>query len=132
MEKRITVRGAEAERIEDTGVALPQIDAAEFAAGLGAEPCGAELPRGLSLLSRADLGNELLKQFRSTRGRFAPADATHRCAVPLSQEDVAALADIVTAIERATGARPSLGQIASVVVRLHVDALRSAAGEGIE
>jgi hypothetical protein len=126
MEKRITVRGAEAERIEDTGSTVPRIEAAEFAAGLGAEPCGEELPRGLDPLSLGELGNELLKRLRSSGGRSILTDPTHRCAVPLSQEDVAALADIVTAIERATGARPSLDQIARVVVRMHVAALRSA------
>jgi hypothetical protein len=129
MADRITVRGAEAERIHDTGQALPRIEGDEFAAALGAEPCGDALPRAPSLLSLADLGNEVLKQLRPGTTASALADATQRCAAPLSREDVAALADIVAAIERATGARPALGQIARVVGRMHVEALRIAASE---
>jgi hypothetical protein len=129
MEDRITDRGAEAERIEDTGAVLPRIGAAEFAAGLGAEPCGDNLPRGVSLLSLADLGNDLLKRLRAGGGRCVVKDSSPQGASPLSQEDMAALTDIIAAIERATGARPSLGQIARVVVRMHADALRSAVCE---
>ena len=129
MEKNITVVGAEAERIRDTGPTLPRIDSAEFAAGLGAEPCGDELPGGLDLLSLAELGNELLKRLRSSRGTPVPADPTHRCEVPLSDADVAALGEIVGAIQRATGAKPSLGQIARVVAYMHLETLRTTAGE---
>jgi hypothetical protein len=76
MAERINVGGAEAERIEDTGPALPRVDAAEFAAGLGAEPCGDRLPPRLSLLSRADLGSAVLhmhdEQRASPRGFQQP------------------------------------------------------------
>ncbi|MCI0456214.1 MAG: hypothetical protein L0Z62_04440 [Gemmataceae bacterium] len=128
MEQRITVGGAEAERIEDTGPTHPRIEPAEFEAALGAEPVGDPVPSEVSLLSLADLGNALLKRLRSS-GEPAAGDPNRRCAVPLSPEDVAALGDIVNAIERATGSRPRLGQIASVIVRMHLDTLQRAAGE---
>ena len=46
--------------------------------------------------------------------------------------DVAALEQIVGSIEKAIGSRPSLGQVASVILRTHLDELRKAANEPIQ
>ncbi len=45
--------------------------------------------------------------------------------MPLSPQDVAALEQIGGAVEQQTGVRPSLGQIAGVILSLHLDALKS-------
>jgi hypothetical protein len=124
MAKKINIVGAEAERIQDTGRALPRIEASELAAGLGAEPCGERLSGELDPISLAELGNELIKRLRSTGGRPSLTDATERCKVPLSPEDFAALEQIINAIEQQTGTKPSLGQIASVILRVHLDLLK--------
>ncbi len=43
---------------------------------------------------------------------------------PLVPEDVAALEQLIHAIEVKTGTKPSLGQVASVILRMHLDALK--------
>src|SRR5260370_12565202 len=99
MAKKINIVGKALERIDITGRALPRVEPAEFAAALGAEPCGERRSKHLDLISLGELGNELLKRLRSTGGRPALEGATERCKVPLSPEDVAALATIIDDIE---------------------------------
>jgi hypothetical protein len=124
MAKKIKIMGKALDRIEITGAALPRVEPAEFAAALGAEPCG-ELPsKHPDLISLGEVGNELLRRLRSTGGRPALQGASQRCKVPLSAGDVAGLEHIIDAIEAQTGTRPALGQIASVILRIHLDSLR--------
>lgn len=125
MEKKPNTVSKALERLEDTGPALPRIEPAEFAAALGAEPIGAPRSKHLDLVSLGELGNQLIKRLRSTGGRPALADATHRCKVPLSSDDIAALEEIIEVLERETGAKPSLGQIASVILRTHLEGLKN-------
>jgi len=125
MVKKIKVIGKPAERIQDIGPAQRRIEPAEFAAAIGAEPCGPRVVGDLDPISLAELGNSLLKQLRSTGGRPALAGATEHCKVPLTPEDIAALEQIIAAIARQTGAKPSLGQITSVIVRTHLDLVRT-------
>jgi len=129
MKEKIVVTGPKPPRITDTGPQPRRISPAEFAAALGAEPCDVRLEGDAGPITLASVGVELLKRLRSSGGRPGLPDATQRCKVPLSETDVSALADIVGAIERATGARPSLGQIASVILRMHLETLREAAQE---
>src|SRR5258707_1382535 len=117
MTKKIDITGAVAERIQDTGPTLPQIDASELVDGIGAEPCGERQSVQLDPISLAHLGNELVQRLRSTGGRPSLADATERCKVPLSREDVAALSEIAATVQRTTGTKPSLAQIASIIIR---------------
>src|SRR5439155_22374609 len=70
---------------------------------------------------------QLLERLRSSGGRPALADATVHCRVPLSAEDVQTLEAMVAEIGESTGAKPSVGQLASVIVRLHLNALKNAA-----
>ena len=72
------------------------------------------------------------KALRSTGGRPALEDADERCKVPLSAEDVAALEKVLGAIERTSGAKPSLGQIASVILRANLEALKLAADKSTD
>jgi hypothetical protein len=123
MAKKNTIAGKALERIHVTGPALPRVEPAEFAAALGAEPCGERHAKHLDLISLGELGNELIRRLRSTGGRPALEGATERCKVPLSPGDVAALEQIIDAIEAKTGTRPALGQIASVILRVHLDSL---------
>lgn len=127
MAEKINIVGKQAERIQDTGHTLPRIEPSEFAAALGAEPCGERLTGDLDPISLAELGTELIKRLRSTGGRPALADATRSCKVPLSPEDIEALEQIISDIEHATGTRPSLGQIASVILRMHLETLKKTA-----
>ena len=127
MSKKIISVGDKAERIVNTGRALPRIEPSEIAAGLGAEPCGVRGSAPLDPIALAALGNELITRLRSTGGRPALSDASELCKVPLSVEDIAALESIIVAIEKATGRRPSLGQVAGVVLRTHLDMLRTMA-----
>jgi len=49
-----------------------------------------------------------------------------KCRVPLSADDVRTLEAMVAQIGQPTGAKPSDGQLASVMVRMHLDALKHA------
>ena len=127
MAKKVKVIGTQPKRVRVVDRPQRRIEPSELAAALGAEPCGERFSGQLDPISLAEIGNELLKRRRSTGGRPSLADATERCKVPLSKEDVAALEEIVAAIERATGSKPALGEIASVIIRMHLHAVRNAA-----
>jgi hypothetical protein len=126
MAKKINIVGKKAERIQNTGPSLPRIEPSEFAAALGAEPCGEAHSEHLDPISLLALGNELLKRLRSTGGRPSLEGATEQCKVPLRPEDIAALEQMQKAIEKETGTRPSIGQLASVILRRHLDAIKNA------
>lgn len=126
MTKKIKITGKGADRINITGKALPHIEPAEFAAALGAEPCCVSMSGGLDAIAIGAIGQELLKRLRSTGGRPALEDADQICKVPLSAADVAALERIGEAIGEQTGTKPSLGQIASVILREQLVKNRSA------
>ena len=83
----------------------------------------------LDPLSLATLGSELIKRLRSSGGRPALADATEICRVPLSAEDVKALEGLIAQLE-SRGAKPSVGQLVSVIVRAHLRALQPASNAG--
>ncbi len=129
MAKKVNIIGAQPKRVRMVDQPQRRIDPAELAAALGAEPCGERLSGRFDPISLAEIGNELLKRRRSSGGRPSLADASERCKVPLSKEDVAALEEIVAAIERATGSKPALGEIASVILRMHFDARKNGVRE---
>ena len=122
MAKKVIDTGKTARRIEATDRPARRIEPAEFAAALGAEPVGEPHSPNLDPLSLAALGSELIKRLRSSGGLPALADATEICRVPLSAEDVKTLERMVAQLEP-RGARPSVGQLVSVIVRAHLRAL---------
>ncbi len=125
MAKKITVTGKSARRIDVSGKPQRRIEAEEFAAALGAEPVGDAHAQNLDPVSLASLGSELLKRLRSSGGRPALADATEICRVPLSVEDVKTLEGLVLQVETSSGAKPSIGQLVSVIVRTHLEGLNA-------
>ena len=129
MAEKISIVGKTTERIVDTSPSQRRISDEEFAAALGAEPIGERRSKHLDLISLGELGNELIKRLRSTGGRPSLEGATERCKVPLSPEDIAGLELVIDAVERQTGTRPALGQIASVILRVHLDALKDASSQ---
>ncbi|SRR5579872_3143821 len=126
MAKEITIVGAKPKKIEVVDQPKRRIDPAEFAAALGAKPSGLQVHGNLDPITLAELGTQILNRLRSSGGRPALSDATVHCRVPLSAEDIKTLESMVAQIAGATGAKPSVGQLASVIVRLHLNALRSA------
>jgi hypothetical protein len=126
MAKKIIVTGKPARRIDVTGKPQRRIESEEFAAALGAEPIGEAHARNLDPVSLAALGSELIKRLRSSGGRPALADATEICRVPLSAEDVRTLEGIIAQVGTSSGARPSVGQLISVIVRAHLQGLNAA------
>jgi hypothetical protein len=124
MTKKIKIVGKQADRVHDTGKTMRRVESAKFASALGAEPCPPEVSRSIDPIALAAIGNELLKRLRSTGGRPALEDANEICKVPLSVEDVAALEKIAESVHEKTGARPSLGQVASVILRVTLDESR--------
>ncbi len=123
MAKKISEPGKPARRIEVSGKPQRRIESEAFAAALGAEPVGERRAQSLDSVSLAALGSELVKRLRSSGGRPALADATEICRVPLSVEDVKTLEEIVAQVEASSGAKPSVGQLVSVIVRAHLQSL---------
>src|SRR5262249_52356704 len=117
MAKKIIATGKPARRIEVTGKPQRRIEPGELAAALGAEPVGEYLGANLDPITLGELGTQLLNRLRSTGGRPALSDASEICRVPLSPADVQALEKITEQVQRTTGAKPSPGQVASVIVR---------------
>jgi hypothetical protein len=126
MAKKFIETGKPARRIEVTGKPQRRIEPDEFAAALGAEPIGAAHAPNLDPVSLAALGSELIKRLRSSGGRPALSDATEICRVPLSPEDVRTLEGMVAQLETSSGAKPSVGQLVSVIVRAHLHGLNAA------
>jgi hypothetical protein len=125
MAKKINVTGKPARRIEITGKPQRRIESEKFAAALGAEPVGEAHAPNLDPLSLAALGSELIKRLRSSGGRPALADATEICRVPLSAEDVKTLEGMVAQVEVSGRAKPSVGQLVSVIVHRHLQAFQT-------
>jgi hypothetical protein len=126
MAKKIDIVGAKPKRIEIVDRPKRRIDPAELAAALGAKPIGQHVSGDLDPIALAELGTHLLNRLRSSGGRPALADATEMCRVPLSVEDTKTLETMVARIGASTGAKPSVGQLASVIVRMHLHALKGA------
>lgn len=116
MAKRIIDTGKAARRIEATDRLARRIEPKAFAEAIGAKPCGEPHAKDLDPISLSELGNQLLTRLRSTGGRPALADATEFCRVPLTADDVKALEKITSQIEKRAGAKPSVGQLVSVIV----------------
>jgi hypothetical protein len=67
----------------------------------------------------------LIKRLRSTGGRPALEGATERFKVPLGPTDIRDLEKILAHLESETGMRPSLSQIAGIILRVHLDTIKS-------
>lgn len=120
MAEKIQVSGTGPKKVQVVGNPRRRIDPAELAASLGGQPCAQRIAANLDPIALAELGTELLRRLRSTGGRPALADATEFCRVPLSAADVQALEKITDQIGKTTGAKPSIGQLASVIVRAYI------------
>jgi hypothetical protein len=122
MAKKVNITGTQPKQIRILDQPRRRIDPAELAAALGARPEGEHVGENLDLISLAELGTRLLSRLRSTGGRPALVDATEICRVPLSADDMKALKKITEQIESTTGAKPSPGQVASLIVHNYVTA----------
>src|SRR5437867_4498571 len=125
MAKKINIIGAKPKSIQIVNEPKPRLDPAELAEGLGAAPSGGRIPGNLDLIDLAELGTRLLARLRSSGGRPALTDATEICRVPLSADDIKTLEEMVAQIEGSSGAKPSVGQLVSVIVRNHLEALKA-------
>jgi len=121
MAKKITILGAKPRKIEIVDQPRRRVDPAELGAAIDAEPCGRLGTGSLDPLTLAELGTQLLQRLRSSGGRPALADATVNCRVPLSDADVKALESMVSEIGASTGTKPSIGQLVSAIVRMHLN-----------
>jgi hypothetical protein len=123
MAKRIKAIGKTAVRIRASGPKAERVEPAEVAVALGAEIIGRRQSADVSPITLGHLGSAILSRLRSTGGRPSLSDARQRYKVPLSDNDIARLEQIAASIEDATGTRPSLGQVASVIIRERVRAM---------
>lgn len=125
MSKRVNIVGAKPKKVHLRDHPQRKIDPAVVAAAAGASLIGRRDARQIDLLGLADVGTELLARLRSTGGRPALHDASVNCRVPLSEDDVECLEAMVRQIGASAGVRPSVGQLASVIVRQHLVALQN-------
>jgi hypothetical protein len=125
MAKKVIIVGAKPKRIEVVDQPKRRIEPEELAAALGANSCSQEASRNLDPLSLAELGTQLLHRLRSSGGRPALTDATVNCRVPLSSEDVQMLEEMLSHISESTGTKPSVGQLASIIVRQYLIAVKN-------
>ena len=126
MASKTDIVGAKPKKIDIVDQPKRRIDPGQLAVALGAKPIGQQVSGDLDPIGLAELGTQLLNRLRSSGGRPALTDATEMCRVPLSVEDTKTLETMVAQIGESTGAKPSVGQLASVIVRLHLNALKSA------
>ncbi len=120
MPEKINVAGVKATRIRNTGPTQPRVDPAKVAAALGAEPLHVSAGKDPGPLSLAALGSVLIEKLRSTGGRPALVGATERAKVPLGEEDVERLERVAQVVGGFLGFRPSLGQVASVILSTYL------------
>jgi len=120
MTKRIEIIGAQPKKVQVVDQSRPGVDASLLANAIGAEQCGEFVTGKLDPISLVELGTELLRRLRSSGGRPALTDASELCRVPLSTDDIKALEMIVSELSDSTGSKPSLGQLASVIVRTYL------------
>src|SRR5262245_54412063 len=125
MAKKIEIVGAKPKKVEIVDQPKRRIEPEDLAAALGANPAGRQTAGNLDLVALAELGTQLLNRLRSSGGRPALTDATEICRVPLSADDIKTLERMVAQIEGSSGAKPSVGQLVSVIVRTHLDALKA-------
>lgn len=130
MAKKINIVGARPKKVQILNQPKRRIDPAELAAGLGASPCGEQVSGFLDPIALAELGTQLLRRLRSSGGRPALADATELCRVPLSAEDIKRLETMVEQIGGSAGAKPSVGQLVSVIVHRYLAELGPTANTG--
>ncbi len=123
MAGKISIVDAKPKKIEIADQPKRRVDSAELAAALGANPKGAQAIGELDPINLAELGTQLLLRLRSSDGKSVLADSTINCPVPLAMEDVKTLEDIISHIE-APESQPSVGELVSVIVRLHLSALK--------
>lgn len=128
MPKKVTGTGKAARRIEASGKPQRRIGPEEFATALGAELLGDAGTTEFDPTLLAALGGQLVKRLRSSGGRPALVGATETCRVPLSAEDVRALEAMGVQISASSGPKTSVGQLVSVIVRAHLQALNTPAG----
>jgi hypothetical protein len=121
--KKIEPTGSRVRTIQVTGSTVTRVTPEEVAARLGAEPITPLLEHDDDLLSLAEVGSELVKRLRSSGGRPALVGATHRAKIPLSGADLEGLEKIAEAIASLRGFKPSVGQVASVILNRNIIAL---------
>ncbi|GEM_PF-2507370 len=132
MAKKIDIVGAKPKRIEIVDQPKRRIEPADLAAALGANPDGQQVLGDLDPIALAELGTQLLNRLRSSGGRPALADATVNCRVPLSAEDIQTLESMVAQLGESTSAKPSVGQLVSVIVRRYLAEIASGTTRRIE
>jgi hypothetical protein len=123
MAEKVHVVGVKATRIRNTGPTQPRLDPAKVAAALGGEPLRVSLGNDQGPLSLGALGSVLLERLRSTGGRPALVGATQKAKVPLSEGDVERLEKVAQVVGSVLGFRPSIGQVASVILSTYLTSL---------
>src|SRR5262245_46022576 len=117
MAKKVNIVGAQAKRVRVVDKPRRRIEPAELAAALGAGPHGERIGGNLDPIGLAEVGAQLLRRLRSSGGRPALVDASEFCRVPLSARDIQLLESMTVEIEKATGMKPSPGQVVSIILR---------------
>ncbi len=130
MAEQVHIVGAKPRLITVVDQPKRRIEPAELAAALGANPRGHRSPANLDLIGLAELGSQLLNRLRSGGGKPALTEVTVNCRVPLSVEDLKMLEAMAAQMSTSAGAKPSVGQLVSVIVHRYLTDLESVSGAG--
>lgn len=115
--------------IQDASATLPQIDPSRVQQALGAEDATERLAETLSPVTLFALRQELMRRLQSSGGRPALVGTTRRAKIPLRDEEWQQLEELASAIA-SPGFAPSAGQVASVLLRLSLDAVATRIASG--
>jgi hypothetical protein len=125
MTKKIEIVGTQPRKIVILDRPKKRMDPEQFAAALGSTRMGVQAKANLDAIALAELGTQLSSRLRSSGGRPALEDAAVNCRVPLSAEDEKILEGMVAQIGQSTGAKPSVGQLVSVIVHQYLTEISS-------
>lgn len=121
MAKKITIAGAAPRKIKIIDTPKRRLDPKAVAIDLGAEERSHDRNVALDPIALAEFGSVLSDRLRSTGGRPALVDADKICRVPLSASDIKILETMVSQLQNSTAVNPSIGQLVSVIVRMHLE-----------
>ena len=124
MAKKLRLTDRPLKVIRDTSTPLPRIPHDVVAAALGAEPAGERLEGASAPITLFALRFELLRRLQSSGGRPALTGTSRRAKIPLGDAEWRDLEELAAVVAE-PGFAPTAGQVASVLLSLSVQSVKS-------
>lgn len=124
MAKKLRLTDQPLKVIRDTSTPLPRVPQEVVVAALGAEPAEERLEGALAPVTLFALRFELLRRLQSSGGRPALTGVSRRAKIPLADADWRELEELAAVVAE-PGFAPTAGQVASVLLSLSVQSVKS-------